>query len=163
LGASIALAAGSQGLPVSAIAEWYGSLPDSFFNRFDGMPPLLILHGALDSNIPVVNGKQMIRLCEMKELICANHIYPDQGHGFEGVALRDAEERTLFFLREHQHAQEVKVMRSRNTGEVFSLGKRFPRSDSPIESQFSHHPLRQCDLETFPTVSRAPCRHYSME
>ena len=31
MGASVALAAGSQGVPVNAVAEWYGSLPDEFF------------------------------------------------------------------------------------------------------------------------------------
>ncbi len=101
LGASVALAAGSQGLPVSAVAEWYGSLPDSFFNRFQGMPPLLILHGELDSNIPVSNGKQLIRLCEIKQLTCEHHIYPDQDHGFGGSAQKDAEERTLTFFKAH--------------------------------------------------------------
>ena len=51
LGASVALSAGSQAVPVSAIAEWYGSLPDVFFYQLKGMPPLLILHGQHDDNI----------------------------------------------------------------------------------------------------------------
>jgi len=101
LGASVALAAGSQGLSVKAIAEWYGSLPDSFFERFSGMPPLLILHGALDKNIPVMNGQQLIRLCKMKDLACDSNIYPDQGHGFEGTSLNDAQQRTLAFFKQH--------------------------------------------------------------
>ncbi len=68
LGASIALAAGSQKLPVQGIAVWYGSLPDDFFFRLQGMPPLLILHGAKDNNIPVVNAQQLIRLCGLREV-----------------------------------------------------------------------------------------------
>jgi dienelactone hydrolase len=82
LGASVALAAGSQSIPVSAIAEWYGSLPDEFFYHFQGMPPLLILHGAKDTTIPIVNALQLIKLCSLKQLICENHIYDDQYHGF---------------------------------------------------------------------------------
>jgi dienelactone hydrolase len=101
LGASIALAAGSQGLPVKAIAEWYGSLPDAFFYRFQTMPPLLILHGALDQNIPVINAAQLIRLCQMKSLTCADHVYADQSHGFSGAALEDAKRRTMAFFKEH--------------------------------------------------------------
>ncbi len=101
LGASVALAAGSQGISVKAIAEWYGSLPDDFFNHFKTMPPLLILHGALDSNIPVANARQLIRLCGLKQLVCADHIYPDQQHGFSDDALNDAEQRTLRFFKEH--------------------------------------------------------------
>ncbi|MGD0632256.1 MAG: alpha/beta fold hydrolase, partial [Terracidiphilus sp.] len=58
LGSSIALAAGSEGTRVDAIAEWYGSLPDEFFKHMKGMPPLLILHGERDSNIPIINAQQ---------------------------------------------------------------------------------------------------------
>ena len=98
LGASVALAAGSQGTPVNAIAEWYGSLPDAFFYRFKTMPPLLILHGAQDANIPVANAQQLIRLCSVKELACENHIYPHQAHGFIDPDLADADQRTLSFF-----------------------------------------------------------------
>jgi dienelactone hydrolase len=98
LGASVALAAGSQEVPVDAIAEWYGSLPDDFFHSLQGMPPLLILHGERDSNIPVENAQQLIKLCGIKQFQCESHIYPDQGHGFMGAALKDADSRTLLFL-----------------------------------------------------------------
>jgi dienelactone hydrolase len=98
LGASVALAAGSQDIAVSAIAEWYGSLPDEFFYHFQGMPPLLILHGSKDTNIPVVNALQLIKLCRLKQLTCENHIYDDQGHGFTDKALEDADNRTVDFL-----------------------------------------------------------------
>lgn len=98
LGASVALAAGSQGLDVSAIAEWYGSLPDEFFYHMQGMPPLLILHGEQDTNIPVINAQQLIKLCDLKQLTCENHIYPNQGHGFRDKDLKDADQRTLAFF-----------------------------------------------------------------
>ncbi|WP_353068904.1 dienelactone hydrolase family protein [Tunturibacter empetritectus] len=98
LGASVALAAGSQEVPVDAIAEWYGSLPDDFFEHLQGMPPLLILHGERDTNIPVGNAQQLIKLCEIKQFQCESHIYPDQGHGFTGAALKDADSRTLSFF-----------------------------------------------------------------
>lgn len=98
LGASIALAAGSENLPVTAIAEWYGSLPDDFFYHMQGMPPLLILHGENDTNIPVMNAQQLIKLCAMKQLTCESHIYSEQGHGFRGNDLEDADQRTLSFF-----------------------------------------------------------------
>jgi dienelactone hydrolase len=98
LGASVALAVGSQDPSLTAIAEWYGSLPDAFFYAFRGMPPLLILHGERDDNIPVANARQLMKLCAMKQLTCENHLYPDQGHGFDPKALEDADARTLAFL-----------------------------------------------------------------
>lgn len=98
LGASVALAAGSQMVPISALVEWYGSLPDEFFYQLKGMAPLLILHGARDGNIPIVNAKQLIQLCQLKRFTCENHIYSDQGHGFIPPAYDDAIRRTLDFF-----------------------------------------------------------------
>ena len=100
LGASVALAAGSQRVPVGAIADWYGSLPDAFFAQRKGMPPLLILHGMRDPVIPIINAQQLARLCDMEHQTCESHFYADQGHGFAGDALKDADARTLdFFAR----------------------------------------------------------------
>ena len=65
------------------------------------MPPLLILHGAQDSNIPVMNAQQLERLCGMKHFDCTTHIYPEESHGFSAGALRDAEQRTLTFFQAH--------------------------------------------------------------
>lgn len=98
LGASVALATGSQKVPVDAVAEWYGSLPDEFFYKLKGMPPLLILHGAHDDNIPVANAKQLSQLCAMKRFECESYIYSDQGHGFIPPAYEDAVKRTLDFF-----------------------------------------------------------------
>jgi dienelactone hydrolase len=101
LGASVALASGSQAISVDAVAEWYGSLPDEFFFKLKGMPPLLILHGQHDDNIPVANAQQLMQLCSMKSFTCESHIYPDQGHGFLPPAYDDAVKRTLdFFARQ---------------------------------------------------------------
>lgn len=108
LGSSVALAAGSQNLQVDAIAEWYGSLPDAFFYQMKGMPPLLILHGERDSNIPIMNGQQLVKLCEMKQLSCEHHFYPDQGHGFTGKALEDADKRTLTFFAQYGPSDDSK-------------------------------------------------------
>lgn len=98
LGASVVLAAGSQNAPVAAIVDWYGSLPDAFFERRKGMPPLLILHGQQDPIIPIVNAQQLARLCEMEHYTCESHFYPGEGHGFSAASLKDASQRTLDFL-----------------------------------------------------------------
>jgi dienelactone hydrolase len=99
LGASVALAAGSQKAPVAAIADWYGSLPDLFFEQRKGMQPLLILHGQQDPIIPVVNAQQLTRLCEMEHYSCESHFYAGEGHGFSDASLQDADQRTLDFFK----------------------------------------------------------------
>ena len=95
LGASIALALGSQGQGPGAIAEFSGSLPDSYFRDLKEVPPLLILHGRLDEQIPVSNALQLKRLCSDADLNCDMHIYPADGHAFSSDTLRDADQRIL--------------------------------------------------------------------
>ena len=101
LGASVALAAGSRAPPIDAIVEWYGSMPDSFVEQIRSLPPLLILHGAKDSVIPLFNALQLQQLCIFRHLACSLQIYASQGHGFSGKALKDAKFRTLLFLNAH--------------------------------------------------------------
>jgi len=103
LGAMVALAAGSQAVPVNAVAEWYGALPDPFLEKRKTMPPLLILHGEQDAVVQVANARQIVRLCQAEHWTCESHFYADQGHGFQGSAVDDAEKRTLdFFARKLQ-------------------------------------------------------------
>ena len=99
LGASVALAAGSQRACSGELLRiGTAACADSFFRSLKGMPPLLILHGERDTNIPVANARQLIRLCEMAHFTCESHVYADEGHGFIGKALADADARTLAFF-----------------------------------------------------------------
>jgi dienelactone hydrolase len=98
LGASVALALGSEGNGPDGIAEFYGSLPDRYYRDLKGMPPLLILHGGQDTNIPVSNALQLSQLCVQAGFNCDMHIYSTEGHGFTPEALRDADQRVLEFL-----------------------------------------------------------------
>ena len=99
VGASVALVAGGHRLGVEAIAEWYGFLPNEFFGQVQGLPPLLILHGEQDKQVPVVNARQLVRLCELKDFTCEAGFYPGEGHGFSSSALDSANQRTLTFFR----------------------------------------------------------------
>lgn len=98
LGASISLALGSQDQGPDAIAEFSGSLPDRYYRALKGMPPLLILHGALDKEIPVSQALQLTRLCMEGDLPCNTHIYPADGHALTPESLRDADQRVLEFF-----------------------------------------------------------------
>jgi dienelactone hydrolase len=99
MGASVALVAGSHKIGIDAIVEWSGLLPNEFFSQVQKMPPLLILHGEQDDQVPIVNARQLIRLCELKDFTCETGIYPGEGHVFGSRALEAANQRALTFLR----------------------------------------------------------------
>ena len=81
LGASLALAAASDGLKVSALVECAGSLPDAYFARLQGLPPLLILQNRGDTVMPVFNAEQLVRLCNMRHYVCEAAFGSGTAHG----------------------------------------------------------------------------------
>jgi dienelactone hydrolase len=101
LGGSVALLAGAHRIGVAAIAEWSGLLPNQFFSQVQSLPPLLIVHGEQDQEVPVVNARQLVRLCELKDLTCEAGIYPDEGHVFSASAMNSANQRTLAFFQNY--------------------------------------------------------------
>jgi dienelactone hydrolase len=101
LGASVALLAASHKVGVDAIAEWSGLLPNEFFPKLQTLPPLLIIHGEQDLQVPVVNARQLVRLCELKDFTCEAGIYPNEGNVFTAPAVDSANQRILTFFRTH--------------------------------------------------------------
>lgn len=99
LGGSVALVAASRRMAVDAIAEWSGLLPNQFFSQVQNLPPLLILHGEQDKQVPIVNARQLVRLCELRDFTCEAGIYPDEGHVFSSSAIESANQRTVTFFR----------------------------------------------------------------
>jgi dipeptidyl aminopeptidase/acylaminoacyl peptidase len=99
MGAAVALMAGAQKSGVDAIVAWSGLVPNEFYSQVQKLPPLLIVHGAKDDEAPVVNARQLVRLCELKDFVCEAALYPDEGHAFAAKALNAAKERMLAFLR----------------------------------------------------------------
>ncbi len=99
VGATVALIAGSQQPDVQAIAEWSGLLPNQFFSQVQRLPPLLILHGEEDEQTPVINARQLIRLCKLKDFNCEAGIYPNEGHTLSSHAMESANQRALTFFQ----------------------------------------------------------------
>jgi len=61
----------------------------------------LILHGEQDRVVPV---SEALRLQQLLERTSTSHemkIYPGAGHGFNGLQLLDAGQRTIQFLRRY--------------------------------------------------------------
>jgi dipeptidyl aminopeptidase/acylaminoacyl peptidase len=102
-GASVALIAATQKLAVEAIAEWSGLLPNEFFSQVQSMPPLLILHGELDEQVPIVNARQLVRLCELRDFTCEIQIFAGEGHVFGAHVTDSANQRALAFFRVYLH------------------------------------------------------------
>ena len=99
LGASVALVAGSHRLPIAAIAEWSGLLPNEFFSQIQSLPSLLILHGDADEQVPILNARQLVRLCQLRDFTCEIQIYAGQGHLFTPRIADTANQRVLAFFR----------------------------------------------------------------
>jgi dipeptidyl aminopeptidase/acylaminoacyl peptidase len=102
-GASVALIAGTQRLEVEAIVEWSGLLPNQFFSQVQSMPPLLILHGELDKQVPIVNARQLVRLCQLRDFTCEIEIFAGEGHVFGSHVMDSANQRALAFFRVNLH------------------------------------------------------------
>jgi dienelactone hydrolase len=103
LGASVALIAATQRLEVEAIGEWSGHLPNEFFSQVQSMPPLLILHGEIDKQVPIVNARQLVRLCQLRDFTCEVQIYAGEGHLFSSHVTESANQRALAFFRVYLH------------------------------------------------------------
>jgi dipeptidyl aminopeptidase/acylaminoacyl peptidase len=102
-GASVALIAATRRLEVEAIAEWSGLLPNEFFSQVQTMPPLLILHGEVDEQVPIVNARQLVRLCQLRDFTCEIQIFAGEGHVFGPHVTDSANQRALAFFRVYLH------------------------------------------------------------
>ncbi len=98
LGASVALAQSSGDPRIRAVADFYGMLPAPALALLQRMPPTLILHGAQDWVVPVAAAYQLEHFLRARGVAYDMHIYPDQGHGFQGAAGADAVRRTIAFF-----------------------------------------------------------------
>jgi len=101
LGAYLALSLGSQQQRVKAVVDFFGGMPDHFAERLNGMPPVLILHGAADFVVPVTEAHKIAELLESRKLPYEMKLYENAGHGFRGLDMMDAGQRTFIFLKRH--------------------------------------------------------------
>ena len=101
LGTSLALAQAARDTRIKAVVAFYGMLPVQATAAIRRMPPTLILHGAQDWVVPVAAAHQLDALLQRIGAEHELHIYPGQGHGFQGAAGRDAARRSLHFFERH--------------------------------------------------------------
>lgn len=86
---------------IKAVVEMYGGMPGFVIPRMATMPPVLILHGEDDDVVPVFRAYDVEKTLRNKGVSYEIKVYPHQGHGFSGDALKDANARTVGFLNAH--------------------------------------------------------------
>jgi carboxymethylenebutenolidase len=101
LGSGLAFGVAAQDARVRALVSYFGFLPHVVRDRAKRLPPCLVLHGARDSIVPVSNAHAIRELLQRLNVEHEVHIYPDQGHSFQGLAQLDAANRTAAFLHRH--------------------------------------------------------------
>jgi dienelactone hydrolase len=100
LGGYLALAVASLDPRVGAVVEFFGGLPEDL-HGFTRMPPVLILHGEQDRVVPVSEATRLQQLLERAGTPYEIKLYPNAGHGFNGMQWIDAGQRVVQFLRKH--------------------------------------------------------------
>ena len=89
------------GPPIRVVVENYSYMPEFAAARMTTMPPVLLLHGEKDEVIPVAKAYETDKLLSSKAVPHEIQVYPGQGHGFHGDDLKDANRRTVEFIRKY--------------------------------------------------------------
>jgi len=101
LGAYLAVCGAAIDPRVKAVVEFFGGFPKEMKLFMRRLCPMLILHGANDSVIPVAEAYHLQQILERKGIAYEIQIYPGVGHGFDGAVWDDARARTLAFLQKY--------------------------------------------------------------
>jgi carboxymethylenebutenolidase len=98
LGGYLALSVAAVDPRVKAVVEYFGGLPDELAEHANKIAPTLILHGERDYTVPVSEAHKLKKLFEDTGTDFEMKLYPNAGHGFGGLDLLDAGQRTVDFL-----------------------------------------------------------------
>jgi carboxymethylenebutenolidase len=98
LGSWVALSVGARDRRVSAVVEYFGGFPEWEELNPARLPPVLILHGDADTNVPVQQAYALEEHLKQADVPYEIHIYKGAGHGFRGDDHVDAVKRTAEFL-----------------------------------------------------------------
>jgi carboxymethylenebutenolidase len=101
LGAYLALSMGATDPRVKAVVDFCGGLPKELAAQCAQMPPTLILHGEVDTSVPVAEAHRVEALMRRTNSAYEKKIYPGVGHFFSGATMMDAAQKTLSFLKKH--------------------------------------------------------------
>jgi carboxymethylenebutenolidase len=87
LGGYLAVALGIEERRIRAVVELSGGLPVGWEDRVaQGMAPVLILHGADDTVVPVAEAHKLQRVLRERRVACEMEVLPGEGHWFSAGA-----------------------------------------------------------------------------
>ncbi len=98
LGGFHALNLSSRDYRVAAVVSMGGALRGNIMPESNRIAPVLALHGAKDSVVPVNRARRLAQELKQHSISHDLIIYPDQGHFFRGKARQDAFQRSTTFF-----------------------------------------------------------------
>jgi carboxymethylenebutenolidase len=98
LGGYLALSVAAVDTRVKAVVEYFGGLPEELRDHAHKIAPTLILHGERDYTVPVTEANKLKKMFDETGTEYEIKLYPNAGHGFGGMDLLDAGQRTISFL-----------------------------------------------------------------
>jgi carboxymethylenebutenolidase len=101
LGAYLGLALAAMQPRIRAVVDFFGGMPDEVIADMRHCPAVLILHGDRDLTVPVTEAFKLESLLKARNVPHEMKIYKGAGHGFRGLDMLDAAQRTYFFLKHH--------------------------------------------------------------
>ncbi len=101
LGAYLGLALAATQPRVRAVVDYFGGMPDEVIVEMKHCPAVLILHGDRDQTVPVTEAFKLESLLKARHVPHEMKIYKGATHGFRGLDMLDAAQRTYFFLKRH--------------------------------------------------------------
>jgi carboxymethylenebutenolidase len=103
LGAYLGLGLAATQLRIRAVVDYFGGLPEEAIGEIQRLPAVLILHGDQDPTVPVSEAYKLESLLKARQIDHEMKIYQGAGHGFRGLDMIDAAQRSYFFLKRHLH------------------------------------------------------------
>lgn len=83
LGGYVAADAAARDRRVTALAVLNGGMPDAMVAEISHLPPMIVLHGEADQNVPLAKGEQLVKLGKAIGAQAELVAYPGRPHGFD--------------------------------------------------------------------------------
>lgn len=83
LGSYIAAEAAARDRRIAALAVLYGGMPEAMTAKIQHLPPLIVLHGEEDRNVPIAKGRELVALGKAAGAETEFVPYPGKAHAFD--------------------------------------------------------------------------------